>query len=452
VRSLQFRFLAALTFVILVSITTVFFFINQATISQIRKYEKNEAQNVATRMQSELAAYYFSFGDWARIQPYLVQWGNIYGKHILLTDSQGVIIADSESNIIGQSFIPDKQWVERSLGTIVTSQTQESIGTLYVNQVYSSENGIISAKILYSQIGRFFVWGGLIAIGLALVITFFLSRRILAPIKALDIAAGRIGKGDLSTRLNLKDNSELGDLARAFDTMADNLEKSEKSRRNMIADTAHELRTPLANVRGYLEAINDGLVQPNTAVITSLSEEVALLSRLVDDLQELALAEAGQLKLSRQEENIVDLINQAVSAASQNALNKGVSLQYMGANELPLCDIDYQRILQVLHNLIENAITHTPKDGVISIDATGVDGWVKVKVSDTGEGISSQDLPYIFERFYRVDRSRARATGGHGLGLTIAKRLVEAHGGKIEVNSTLGKGSSFSFTIPVAPV
>jgi signal transduction histidine kinase len=449
VRSLQLRLFAFFTLVILVTITTVFFFINQATVSQIRQIEKDETDKLASRMQSALAAYYLQTGNWDGIQPFLAQWGSLYGQRLILTNSEGIAVADSESNIIGNSFTAGTGWDSRSIGTLITTQSQINIGTLYISPPSSPEAAIISLKLLYSQIGRYFIWGALVSIALAMIITYFISRRILAPVKALGQAAGRIGHGDFSARLHLKDKSELGELAQAFDTMVDNLEKNEQFRRNLITDTAHELRTPLGNIRGYLEAIRDGVVQPDEAIINSLNEEATVLTRLVEDLQELSLADAGRLKLVRQSENIVELISQVASAASHIAASKGVQIINDIVGELPLCDIDSQRIRQVLNNLISNAITHTPSGGLITIGAGIQNDFVEISVKDTGEGIPVEHLENIFERFFRIDKSRSRSTGGHGLGLTISKRLVEAHGGIIKVTSKVGEGSCFTFTIPV---
>jgi signal transduction histidine kinase len=192
-------------------------------------------------------------------------------------------------------------------------------------------------------------------------------------------------------------------------------------------------------------------MKPDAATIRTLSEEAALLARLVDELQELSLAEAGELKLVYQAEDISALVRQTASPWESQAAAKGISVSLDLPEGLPAVYIDWQRVSQVLHNLLENAVAHTGRGGKITISAATRGGWVEVGVRDTGEGIPAQDLPNIFERFYRVDKSRARATGGSGLGLTIAKRLVEAHGGRIEVESELGKGSRFTFTLPVAP-
>jgi len=290
----------------------------------------------------------------------------------------------------------------------------------------------------------------LIAVAIALVITFFLSRRILAPVKALTSAAKQLGRGDFSQRVHVKDRSELGELANTFNSMASDLERAEQLRQNMVADVAHELRTPLSNIRGYLEAVRDGVVEPDAATMNSLDEEATLLSRLVDDLQELSLAEAGELKLVCQTENIGDLIKQTAAGVQAQAMAKGLSVSIDLPDKLPLVNIDSHRISQVLRNLLENAVAHSAKGDTVTVTARQQENYLEVAVTDTGEGIPAEDLPNIFERFYRVDKSRARATGGTGLGLTIAKRLVEGHGGKIEVQSEVGRGSRFSFTLPIA--
>jgi len=232
--------------------------------------------------------------------------------------------------------------------------------------------------------------------------------------------------------------------------MAADLQRTEQLRLNMVADAAHELRTPLSNVKGYLEAIRDGLKEPDAGTIQSLDEEVTLLSRLVDDLQELSLAEAGELTLRCRPEDITGIIERAVAARHPRATAKGISLSADLPDELPRVNVDPDRISQVLRNLLENAVAHTARGGAVSVSAEQQGDRVAVSVTDNGEGIPAEDLPNVFERFYRVDKSRTRATGGSGLGLTIARRLVEVHGGRIEAFSEPGAGSRFTFTIPVA--
>ncbi len=445
IHSLRFRLLAAFTLVILVTIGTVFFFINQATQDEIRRFEERADLMRAARMEIELSHYYSQQGDWEGIQSFVEQWGNLYGQRIILTDTNGKVVADSEEDLLGETYDPD------SPGRLLSPPWQaDTIGTLHITPESQMEADFASTQILLRAIGRFFLWGGSVAIAIALIMTLFLSRRILAPVKALTAAAKRLGDGNFSQRVQVKDRSELGELANTFNSMASDLEHAEQLRQNLVVDAAHELRTPVSNIQGYLEAMRDGLVKPDASALHSLHEEAILLSRLIDDLQELTLAEAGKLQLALQAENITEAIKSAVAAVQPQIKTKRISLTVDLIDELPLCNIDSHRIGQALRNLLDNALAHTPEGGTVTITTREKGDQVEVTVADTGKGIPPEDLPNIFERFYRVDKSRARATGGSGLGLTIAKRLVEAHGGKIIVQSEPGKGSRFTFTVTKA--
>jgi signal transduction histidine kinase len=284
---------------------------------------------------------------------------------------------------------------------------------------------------------------------LTTVLSLGLSRRILTPIEALTAAARKMEKGDLDQRVDVKSQDEIGELAHAFNAMAGGLSRADQLRRGLVSDVAHELRTPLANVRGYLEAMRDGVVQADAKVINSIYEEAMLLNRLIDDLQELAQAEAGQLKLARQPASPADLVTTAVAAAIPQAAERGLTLKTELAPDLPLIAIDEQRIGQALRNLVANAIAHTPAGGEVMVSAVSNGENVVMSVRDTGEGIALEHQPFIFERFYRGDASRARTTGGSGLGLAIVKQWVTAHGGQIEVASEVGKGSTFTMTLPL---
>ena len=441
--SLRFRLLIAFTLVILVAVGAVYFFASQTTGGEIRRYGERSEQVRLARLVFELQRYYREQGDWEGIQPYVEQWGSLYGRQIILTDASGVVVADSQGEQLGKQYHPVAP------GSPLSPPWEESLsGTLYITPETSAI--FPSPLSLARAVSRFLLWGTLLAVAIALVITFVLSRYISAPIQALTLSAKRLGQGDFSQRVKFHGKGELGELAQTFNSMANDLERTEQLRRNMVTDAAHELRTPLSNIRGYLEAIHDGVVTPDTATIHSLQEEAILLSRLVDDLQELALAEAGELKMATRAEDISELIHQTVAGARVQAAVKGVSVTIDLPGKLPLVNIDSYRIGQVLRNLLENAVAHTTKGDSIAVVARQQGSWVEISIADTGEGIPAEDLPNIFERFYRVDKSRSKATGGYGLGLTIAKRLVEAHGGKIEAQSELGKGSTFTFTIPLS--
>ncbi|MFC1917681.1 sensor histidine kinase [Chloroflexota bacterium] len=441
--SLLFRLLMAFTIVIMVAVGAVYLFASRTTGGEIRQYGERVEQARFSRVGFELYRYYHEQGNWEGIQPYVEQWGSLYGQRIILTDPTGAVVADSLGQLLGeqyQSNIPGKPLSPPWQGN--------DSGTLYIGPGASEH--FPSPVSLSRAIGRFLIWGALAATAIAFLITYFLSRRISAPVKTLALTARQLGQGDLSKRIHFKDKSEIGELAEAFNSMASDLERTEQLRRNMVADAAHELRTPLSNIRGYLEAIRDGIKQPDKDTISTIDQEAALLSRLVDDLQELSLAEAGELKLVCQTEDIAVLINQTAALIKTQAAAKGVSVAIDLSDRLSPVNIDYNRISQVMRNLLENALVHTSRGGVITVTGRRQEKEVAISVADTGEGIPAEDLPNIFERFYRVDKSRTRATGGSGLGLTVARRLVEAHGGVIEAQSELGKGSRFTFTLPVA--
>ncbi|MFC2065857.1 sensor histidine kinase [Chloroflexota bacterium] len=442
VHSLLFRLLMAFTLVILVAVGAVYLFASRTTGGEIRRFGERTERARFSRVGFELHSYYREHGGWEGIQTHVEQWGSLYEQRIIVTDSSGVVVADSQGELLGEEYQTDRPGMRLS-----SPMAGSPSGTIYINP--ESSSGFPSPLSLSQAIGRFLIWGALLAIVVASLLTFFMSRRISAPVKTLSHATRRLGQGDLSQRVKLKDKGEMGELAQAFNSMASDLEQVEQLRRNMVADAAHELRTPLSNIRGYLEAIRDGVIKPDADTINTLDQEAILLSRLVDDLQELSLAEAGELKLVCQSEDIAALINQVVASVQAQAATKGVSVSIDLTGGLSPVNIDYNRIIQVLRNLLENAVTHTDAGGTITVAAGQQDNRVEISVTDTGEGIPAEDLPTIFERFYRVDKSRARKTGGSGLGLTIAKRLIEAHGGTIEIQSELGKGSRFSFTVPI---
>ena len=443
-------FRLALTFavIILVTVITIYFFVSERIATEMESYETIGKLYRSLQIRSQLYLHYLDKGSWEDVQPVAEALG-VSGAHIVLVAVNGTIIGDSEGEQdLGKNYTDSTtDALELSL---VRGGVNETLGQVYISSDPMAEPYIAPFLRLSTSINRSLLLGGSLAIGIALLLTFVLSQRMMSPIGALARAARRLGHGDLSQRVRLQGEGEVEGLAQAFNSMAAELEYAEQLRRNMVADVAHELRTPLSNIQGYLEAIRDGVIGPDAAAIRSLDEEARLLSRLVNELQELSLAEAGELKLVYQAEDIADLVRQAVSPWQPQLIAREISLSVNLPDNLPLVNIDWQRVNQVLHNILENAMAHTPKGGAIDVAASEKDKWVEVSVSDTGEGIPAEDLPHIFERFYRVDKSRARATGGSGLGLTIAKRLVEAHGGAITVQSKVGEGSRFSFTLPIA--
>jgi signal transduction histidine kinase len=276
-------------------------------------------------------------------------------------------------------------------------------------------------------------------------------RRYGAPMVEVMGAAEAVAEGDLSVRVSEEAPGEMGRLAHSFNRMTAELERAESQRRNLTADVAHELRTPLHIIQGNLEGVLDGVYQPTPEHIQATLEETRTLGRLVDDLQTLSLAEAGQLPLHRLRLPALDLLQDTLTSFAGQAAEAGVALEVRPGAPLEQLEVevDPDRMGQVLNNLVANALRYTPEGGKIELSAERTEGGVRLGVQDNGAGIPADDLPYVFDRFWRGDRARARAAGaGSGLGLAIARQLVQAQGGRISVESRVGVGTRFSIDLP----
>lgn len=291
----------------------------------------------------------------------------------------------------------------------------------------------------------------------ALVVSILVSRRVVLPVQEMQAASQRIAGGHYGERVGVpgdargEDLDELGQLALSFNRMASQLEQIEAMRRNLIGDVAHELRTPLTSIKGYMEGLVDGVLPAEAATFQQVYHEADRLQRLVRDLQELSRVEAGALALDRRPTPVSRLVDAVVDRLGRQFEEKGVALEADVPADLATVRADEDRIGQVLLNLLGNALQYTPAGGRVNVRAGQEGDTVRLAVEDTGVGIPPEHLAHVFERFYRVDKSRSRAGGGSGIGLTIAKHLVEAHGGEIRAESAgSDQGSTFSFTLPLA--
>ncbi|WP_213455016.1 sensor histidine kinase [Rhizomonospora bruguierae] len=282
---------------------------------------------------------------------------------------------------------------------------------------------------------------------LALVGALLLSRHVVRPVAALTAASRRLGQGDLSSRVPVSGSDEIAALGRSFNRMADSLQAAEERQRRLVADVAHELRTPLANLRGYLEALKDDVIAPSPDLFASLHDEAVLQQRIVDDLQDLAQAEAGTLVYHMAPVDAADLLEACRTAHQAVADAAGVRLNLHAADPLPV-HVDPDRIRQVIGNLVTNAVRATAPGGEVTLSGQAVPGGAVLRVADTGHGIAPDDLPHLFDRFWRADAARGRRTGGSGLGLAIAKEIVAAHGGTIEAASRVNAGTTFTIRLP----
>jgi signal transduction histidine kinase len=313
--------------------------------------------------------------------------------------------------------------------------------------MFASEHDLLLATVLL-----------LFAGGIAMSVGYFLSVALTDRIVTLNLAAREIARGRLDARVQVVGNDEMANLARTFNEMAAQLEEAARQqqqldtlRRNLIAWAGHDLRTPLASIRAIVEALADGVVEdPDTVdrYLHTAQREIRSLSLLIDDLFELAQLEAGGLRLELAPNSLSDLVSDTMESFSELAARQQVTLEGSAEPGVDPVLMDAQQIGRVLSNLMGNALRHTPPGETVRVHArTTVDG-VQVDIIDTGEGIDAPDLPHVFERFYRGEKSRSRATGGAGLGLAISKGLVEAHGGRIGVESTPGQGTRFFFILP----
>lgn len=295
---------------------------------------------------------------------------------------------------------------------------------------------------------RSLLWAILASAVAAGIVGLYVTRRLVRPLRALTRASHRIAGGRYDQRLDPDAPGEIGELASAFNTMAETLEGSERRRVQLLADVAHEFRTPLSNLRGYIEGLEDGVFRPDD-VVASTRRQLERLERLAHDLSLLSRVETGQLELSPSLTDAEALLEAAADAFGPRFEIKGVTLE-VRTDESPLhVWSDEERTGQVLTNLIANALRHTPRGGRVVLTATGRRGQVRFEVRDTGEGIPADQLPLVFNRFYRGDRARARQEdSGSGIGLTLAKQFVERQGGEIGVTSRPGSGSTFWFTLP----
>ncbi|MCS7221670.1 MAG: ATP-binding protein [Anaerolineae bacterium] len=454
---------ASFVAVTLIGVTLVAVLAARQADLAFRQYALQAEMGIGEALAAKLAEYYTRAGGWRGIEQLstltepdegLMSPGmrrmrrgmHVREPGIIVANANGRIVFDSARQRLGGRLTP----VEQRFATPIEVDGQ-TVG--YVFAAMPSRMVVLSPPAMsFLESLRRAIWqAGLIAGALSIALGLILSRALAAPLAHLTAAVRGVAAGDLSQRVPEQGPEEVAELGRAFNQMTEALARAEELRRNLVADVAHELRTPLTVIQGNLRAILDGVYPLEASEIATIYDETRLLSRLVDDLRELAQAEAGQLPLERRPVDMGELIQTAITGFGPVASEHQVTLTAEVAPDLPMVHVDPDRISQVLRNLLSNALRHTPSGGQVTVMAqAGPEGFITLRVQDTGSGIALEDLPHVFERFWRADRSRARRTGGTGLGLAIARHLVEIHGGKIGVESRPGQGATFWFTLPVA--
>jgi len=289
--------------------------------------------------------------------------------------------------------------------------------------------------LFLGAIHRYLIWASLLALALALALSFWLTRRVLRPLSRMTAVTRHLAAGDYSVRVGTTGDDEIGRLGQAFDRMGDSLARLEGLRRQMVADAAHELRTPLTNVRGYLEALRDGVIAPSRETLEMLHGEVLRLVSLAESLLDLARADAARTDLHPEVVSLRQLVGEALELGRPNLEGRGLAIRQTIPAEADWVRADPEKLRQVLRNLVENAGQYAASGGRLEISAERTREGVALTFANDGETFSSEDAPYVFERFYRADRSRARQQGGAGIGLAIVKELIEAHGGAVGASS-----------------
>ncbi|MBI3961985.1 MAG: HAMP domain-containing protein [Deinococcus sp.] len=438
------KLLGILVGVIVVGVTVVYLLASRAVDASFQDLSVELGTAHAQTVQDTFADYYLQHGGWAGVEELLANPMITMGGHheLVLADPTGRVLA-----------APDAHWTGRVLSSteldtgVTVTVSGQLVGVLVAGTALNLFGS--SEREFLASVTRAIVGAGLAAALVAVLLGVLFLRQLIRPLRQLATATERVAAGELRQRVAVAAKDELGRLAQAFNRMSERLAHSETLRRNMIADIAHELRNPLSVIKADLQALVDGVYPLTKERIASVQEEGVLLERLVDDLRTLSLADAGELMLKRQPIELVGLV-QRIAANSRPALEaKGIQLELKLPEEPLELWIDPDRIGQVLYNLLGNAGQHTPQGGRITMVVEPIGAHVQVTVSDTGPGIAAEELPHLFERFWRGKRSKESGTG---LGLAIAKRLVEAHGGRLWAESPgmagASKGATFTLTLP----
>jgi signal transduction histidine kinase len=452
--SLRWRFFLAFALVIAITVAAVSVSVRLSAAHEFSIFQARGGMIGAESLVTALQDYYQGNGSWQGAAsvftnthpgkgpggPGFGQGGSFMGFRLALPDGELVYAPgqQSESTPVSPDVLDSGFPIQvngKTVGILLPPVGQSFPESSFDTQLLQIVNKASLTAALIS---------GVTALVLASLLAYFLVR----PVKQLTDAAEGMAKGDLSQRVALRSGSELNTLADAFNHMASSLEHAEEKRRAMTADIAHELRTPLAVQRANLEAMQDGIYPFNEENLQKILEQNTLLTRLVEDLRTLTLADAGELQLEKTPVHLKVLMGRLATRFQARADQKGIHINLRVPEESQPAQLDSQRIEQILNNLLDNSLRHTPAGGTVYLSLEFEEHQASVRVRDTGPGIPADDLPYIFERFYRTGRARNRQEGGSGLGLAIARKLAEAHGGTLAAQNAPEGGAVFTLTLP----
>lgn len=444
-RSLTLKLTLAFLFVSLIGAVLAAYFVQQRTQREFDRFLFDlDRSNIVGFLQT----YYKNVGSWDQIQAHIPQIMSQENQRwtlerrlplFTLVDKNGIIVFGYDRS--GQKVVKD---FEKGVPIEVEG---EVVGYLIANR-YPLRPGAESPEGAFLvSVNRAILTSALIAVVIALLLGAFLARTLTRPIRELTNATQVIAQGNLGYQVEVRSKDELGDLASSFNQMSADLAQSNQIRRQMTADIAHDLRTPMSVILGYTEALSDGKLAGSADIYRVMHKEADHLQILIDDLRTLSMADSGELPLNLQAVTPRSLLERTAAGMKPVADQKDIQINLEAGPDLPRILVDPERMARVLGNLASNALRYTPEGGLIELSALAKGSQVSLQVCDNGPGIAPADLPYIFHRFYRGSKSRQH-NGEAGLGLTIAKSLVEAQGGTISVESELGKGATFTIQFP----
>jgi len=440
------RLLVVTVLPVLISVVSIAFLANYITIGQFESFIGEDIQQRDERLERVMERYYQDQGNWAGVGSTVQRMSQLTGERLVLSDQTGKVVADSGGQLVDQQV--GRNW-RRPIS--LEDADNVRVGMLYVNPLLQSRAGSLRIQAFLEQVNRLLVIGCVLAVIAGVALTVLFSNRLRQELAVLIRVTRQIGHGELSLRVPTPETGDLAELGASINRMAEDLERQLRARQQMVADVAHELRNPLQNINGYIEGLRDGVVQADDRTLSVLSTETAVLRRLVDELQDLSLADSGHLVVELAPVHAQEQVAALVESMRPRADELGLTLENHVTEDLPPVEADERRLRQVLANLLQNAFAYTGAGGRVWLSSRELPGEVEITVSDTGSGIAAADQERIFERFFRVDPARSRSTGGAGLGLTIARELVRAMKGEIGVTSALGQGSHFCVRLPSAP-
>lgn len=444
-RSLSVKLTLAFLLVGLIGASLVALLLSFRTRSEFDRFLSTRDQ--ATLVQA-LSQYYAANGSWAGVETMLSETPplNYYSRTIVLTDADGVVVRGNRGFTTGKT-VPQPM-LDDSVAVQVGGKT---VGRVLAMPPPPPGNGPSPDALFLQRLAWASALSAAIAGLIALLLGVLLARTLTQPVRELTAATQAMAGGRLGQRVAVRSHDEIGVLAASFNQMSTDLAQASQARRQMTADLAHDLRTPLSILRGYTEGLKDGQLQGSPKLYAIMHGEVEHLQRLVEDLRVLSLADAGELSLNRRTLDPSALLERTGLAYIVQAEQQGLQLRVETPEDLPSVSVDTDRMTQVLNNLVSNALRHTA-EGEVVLAASAVEGRVALSVRDTGGGIAADDLPFVFERFYRGDKARQRTdSSSSGLGLAIAKAIVEAHGGTISAESAPGAGTTITIRLAAVP-